>query len=203
MLRKHLLAVVACAVVALAALAPSASAASAGGCELNGTASFTPGLNSESKPFAYSFNGDLTSCQSSEAGAPASGTVSAGEIVTINGQQFQEPVPAGNGSCESSTTAGTAIVTWADGTRTVVEYSTTGVAAAVNLQGSVVAEVALQAVNPGPGQPTSTTVTTTRYANSAAAGLLTFQPPDPTACNTPAGVSSALISGFIGLGNTQ
>jgi hypothetical protein len=29
--------------------------------------------------------------------------------------------------------------------------------------------------------------------------VLTFQPPDPTACNTPAGVSSAGISGFIGL----
>jgi IPT/TIG domain-containing protein len=203
MLRKRLLAVVACAVVALAALAPSASAQSAGGCELQGTASFTPGLNSEAKAFAYSFNGNLSSCQSSEAGAPANGTVSAGEIVTINGQQFQEPIPAGNGSCESSTTAGTAIVTWSDGTTTVVEYSTTGAAAAIQLQGSVVAEVTLQAVNPGPGQPTSINVATTRYANSASVGLLAFQPPDPTACNTPAGVSSAGISGFIGLGNAQ
>ena len=121
MLRKHLLAVVACAVVALAAMAPSAWAQSAGGCELQGTASFSPGLNSEAKEFGYSFNGDLSSCQSSEAGAPAGGTVSAGEVVTIGGQQFQEPVAAGNGSCESSTTGGTAIVTWSDGTQTVVE----------------------------------------------------------------------------------
>ena len=203
MLRKYLLALVACAVVALAALAPSASAQSAGGCELQGTASFTPGLNSEAKDFAYSFNGDLSSCQSSDAGAPATGTVSAGEVVTINGQQFQEPVPAGNGGCASSTTAGTAIVTWSDGTQTVVEYSTTGVAAAVNLQGGVVPEVTLQAVNPAPGQPTSTNVTTTRYAGAAAVGALTFQPPDPAACTTPAGVSSAGIGGFIGLGNTQ
>jgi hypothetical protein len=63
----------------------------------------------------------------------------------------------------------------------------------------VVPFVTLQAINPQPGQPTSTTVTTTRYGGSSAAGLLTFQPPDPTACNTPAGVSSAGISGFIGL----
>ena len=203
MLRKHLLALAVCALVLLAAQAPAASAQSAGGCELQGTASFTPGLNSEAKAFSYSFNGALGSCQSSEAGAPASGTVSAGEIVTINGQQFQEPIPSGNGSCESSTTAGTAIASWADGTQTVVEYTTTGAAAAVNLQGSVVQEVTLQAVNPLPGQPTSINVTTTRYANASALGLLTFQPPDPTACNTPAGVSSAAIGGFIGLGNTQ
>jgi hypothetical protein len=186
-------------VAALLALAPSAFAASGGGCQLQGTASFTPGLNSNAQNFAYSFHGDLSSCQSSETGAPASGAVSAGEAVTIGGQQFQEPVPSGNGSCETSTTSGTAIVTWADGTKTVVQYSTTGAAAAVDLQGTVVPFVTLQAINPQPGQPTSTTVTTTRYGGSSAAGLLTFQPPDPTACNTPAGVSSAGISGFIGL----
>jgi hypothetical protein len=186
-------------VAGMLAFAPSALAQSGGGCELQGTASFTPGLNSESKPFAYSFHGNLTSCQSTEAGAPATGSVSAGEAVTIGGQQFQEPVPSGTGSCESSTTSGTAIVTWADSTTTVVQYSTTGAAAAVGLQGTVVPFVTLQAINPGPGQPTSTTVTTTRYGGSSALGLLAFQPPDPTACNTPAGVSAAGISGFIGL----
>jgi hypothetical protein len=186
-------------VAALLAFAPAASGASSGGCQLQGTASFTPGLNSDAKPFSYSFHGDLSNCQSSEAGAPASGAVSAGEAVTIGGQQFQEPVPSGNGGCESSTTSGTAIVTWADGGKTVVQYSTTGAAAAVHLQGTVVPFVTLQAINPAPGQPTSTTVTTTRYGGASALGLLTFQPPDPTACNTPAGVPSAGISGFIGL----
>src|SRR2546428_7636336 len=102
-------------VAALLALAPTAFAASGGGCQLQGTASFTPGLNNNAQNFAYSFNGNLTGCQSSEAGAPASGAVSAGEAVTIGGQQFQEPVPSGNGGCESSTTSGTAVVTWADG----------------------------------------------------------------------------------------
>jgi hypothetical protein len=191
--------VVAVGVAALLTFVPAASAASGGGCQLLGTATFNPGLNGTAKPFAYSFSGNLSSCQSSEAGAPASGTVSAGEAVSIGGQQFQEPVPSGNGSCESSTTSGTAIVTWADGSKTVVQYNTTGAAAAVHLQGTVVSSVTLAAINPAPGQPTSTTVTTTRYGGSSAAGLLTFQPPDPTACNTPAGVSSAGISGFIGL----
>jgi hypothetical protein len=191
------------AVVALLLLVPSAFGASAGGCQLQGTASFSPGLNANAQNFTYSFNGSLSGCQSTQSGAPTSGAVSAGEIVTIGGQQFQEPVASGNGSCGNSTTSGTAIVTWADATQTVVQYSTTGAAAAVHLQGTVVSSVTLQAVNPLPGQPTSTTVTTTRYAGSSAVGLLAFEPPDPTACNTPAGVSAAGISGTIGLGNSS
>jgi hypothetical protein len=184
-------------------LVPSAaSAQSGGGCKLDGTASFSPGLNNNAQNFSYSFNGNLSSCQSSESGAPATGAVSAGEAVTINGQQFQEPVPSGNGSCGSSTTGGTAIITWADGTQTVENYSTTGAAAAVNLQGTVADSVTLQAINPQPGQPTSTTVTTTRYAGDSSLGLLAFEPPDPTACNTPAGVTSAGISGLVGLGSS-
>jgi hypothetical protein len=186
-------------IAALLALAPSAFAQSGGGCELQGTASFTPGLNSSTQDFAYSFHGDLSSCQSTEAGVPTSGTVSAGEAVTIGGKQYQEPVPEGNGSCESSTTGGFSIVTWADGTQTVVQYTTSGAAAVVSLQGTVVPSLTIAAINPQPGDPPSATVTTTRYAGSSALGLLTFQPPDPTACNTPAGVSSAGISGFIGL----
>jgi hypothetical protein len=187
-------------IAALLVLAPAAVAAqSGGGCELQGTASFSPGLNSNVQNFSYSFHGNLSSCQSTEAGAPTAGTVSAGEAVTIAGQQFQEPVSSGNGGCSNSTTSGTAIVTWSDGTQTVVQYSTTGAAAAVHLQGTVASSVTLPAINPAPGQPTSTTVTTTRYAGSAATGLLTFQPPDPTACSTAGGVTSAGISGFIGL----
>jgi hypothetical protein len=186
------------ALTAMFTLAPSSFAAS-GGCHLQGTASFNPGLNNNAQNFSYSFHGGLSGCQSSDAGAPASGSVSAGEAVTIGGQQFQEPVPSGNGGCESSTTAGTAIVTWADGTQTVVQYSTSGAAAAVQLQGTVASSVTLPAINPAPGQPTSTTVTTTRYGGASAVGLLTFQPPDPTACNTPAGVTSAAIDGFVGL----
>lgn len=186
--------------VALLLVPSAASAQSVGGCQLNGNASFTPGLTNTAQNFQYSFHGSLSGCQSTEAGAPSTGAVSAGEIVTINGQQFQEPVPTGNGGCASSTTAGTAIATWADGTQTVITYSTSGAAAAVHLEGSVADSVTLQAVNPQPGQPTSTTVTTTRYAGDSAQGLLTFQPPDPTACGTPTGVTAAGIGGFVGLG---
>ena len=201
-MRRWILVTTTCVVGAFAMMAPSALAQSGGGCQLDGTAAFSPGLNSSAQDFSYSFSGALSGCQSSEAGAPASGTVSAGEVVTIGGQQFQEPVPSGNGSCVTSTTAGTAIVTWADGSATVVDYTTSGAAAAVHLDGTVVPSVTLQAINPQPGQPTSTTVSTTRYAGASSLGLLAFEPPDPTACNTPAGVSSAGISGFIGLGSS-
>ena len=189
-------------VAALLAFASTASAASGGGCQLQGTANISPGLNTSAQDFPYNFGGSLSGCQSSDAGAPATGTVSAGQALTVGGQQFQEPVSSGNGSCGNSTTNGTAIVTWADGTNTVVQYTTTGAAAAVQLQGTVIPSVTLPAINPLPGQPTSTTVTTTRYAGGSSLGTLAFQPPDPTACSTPAGVTQAGISGFIGLGSS-
>jgi hypothetical protein len=197
-LKRLMLGAFACA-IAMLLVPAAASAQSAGGCQLNGNASFTPGLSNNAQNFQYSFAGSLSGCQSSVSGSPTSGTVSAGQAVTINGEQFQEPVPTGNGGCASSTTAGTAIATWADGTQTVINYSTTGAAAAVNLKGTVAGSVTLQAINPQPGQPTSTTVTTTRYAGDSSQGLLTFQPPDPTACNTTTGVTTAGISGVIGL----
>jgi hypothetical protein len=203
-LRKFAVAGVAGLAVSLFTLAPSASAAaSAGGCQLQGSALLTPGLNSSSQPFTYSFGGNLSGCQSSQSGAPTTGTVSAGQAVTINGQQFQEPVASGTGGCVSSTTSGITIVTWADGTQTVVQFTTTGALALVHLTGTVAPSVTLTAINPAPGQPTSTTITTTRYAGQSALGELAFQPPDPTACNTPTGVTQAGISGTIGLGSSS
>jgi hypothetical protein len=93
-------------------------------------------------------------------------------------------------------------VTWADGTKTVLGYTTTGAAAAVQLSGNVVPSVTLNATNAQPGDPTTLTISTTRYAGNSSTGLLTFQPPDPTAC-AAAGVTSAAISGFVGLGSSS
>lgn len=189
------------AVLALLVMAPAAVGATGGGCQLQGTASFSPGLNANAQHFSYSFGGNLSNCKSNDSTAPATGSVSAGQVETINGQAFQEPVPSGDGSCSSSTTGGIAIATWGDGTKTVIRYTTTGAAAAVKLDGTVLPSVTLQAINPPVGAPTSTTITTTRYAGAGALGTLAFQPPDPTACETPTGVTSAGISGFVGLGS--
>jgi hypothetical protein len=190
--------------LALLALPGEAGAAqSVGGCQLQGSAAFSPGLSNTAGNFSYSFAGDLSSCQSTEAGAPASGTVEAGKVLTdpTTGEAFQEPVPSGNGTCASGTTSGTAIITWADATHSVISYTTSSAGAAVNLQGTVVPSVTLPAINPQIGQPTSTTVTTTRYLGDAAQGLLAFQA-DPTQC-AGAGVTTAAISGFTGLGSSS
>src|SRR4051812_15105444 len=180
---KRLLALAVALVAALALAGPASAAPNAGGCHLQGTASFSPGLTNTAQNFNYSFTGNLSDCQSS-TGGPATGTVFAG----TNGL----PTPTGNGSCASSTTSGIAVAQWADGTTTVVQYSTSGVAAAVNLQGTVIPSVT---------SSTGTTYTTTRYAGDSAQGALTFQPPDPTAC-AGAGVTTAGIDGVIGLGSS-
>lgn len=207
-MRRASLALIGC-LATFALFVPSASAQSIGGCQLQGTASFSPGLGAGSAPFSYSFGGNLSGCQSSQSGAPTSGTESAGQTLTekvtnsITGATdtvtYQEPVPTGTGGCASSTTQGESLTNWADGTTTVVSYTTTGAAAAVQLSGTVAPSMTLTAVNAQSGDPTTYTINTTRYAGDTASGLLTFQPPDPTACNTSAGVTSAAISGEIGL----
>jgi hypothetical protein len=183
--------------IATLALAPSAPAASGGACQLDGTASFGSGLNTTTKPFDYSFNGTLSNCQSNVAGSPTSGTVSAGEVYTdpATGKQYQMPRSQGNGSCASSTTSGTAVAFWADGTRTVVAYDTTGAAAAVQLQGSVAGSVTLAPVNP---LDAPLTLATTRYGGYAANGALVFEA-SPQDCASDSGVLAAGIAGSISL----
>lgn len=198
-----------CLAMALFAIVPSAFASSAGGCQLQGTANFSPGLNSSAQPFSYNFGGNLSGCQSSEAGVPTSGAVEAGKTVAeqvknaITGATdtvtYQEPISSGNGSCGSSTTSGSALITWADGTHTVMAYTTTGALAAVNLSGSVAPSLTLTAVNAQEGDPTTFTIATNRFAGDSASGLLLFQPPDPTACSTSTGATSAAISGAVSL----
>lgn len=193
---RRTLALLAAVVAALCAFsfASSASAAS-GGCQLKGTASFTPGLNTTSQPFSYSFAGDLTGCQSTEAGAPATGRVQAGGTYTdpATGNAYVLPASTGTGGCASSTTQGLALITWADGTRTLTNYTTSGAAAAVKLDGTVIDSTTLQPVDP---LDPPLTVTTTRYQGSASHGLLVFEA-TPTDCQT--GVSTAGIEGFVGL----
>jgi hypothetical protein len=191
-------AVVAAVVAVLCALsfAPSASAAGGGECQLKGTASFSPGLNTTAQPFTYSFTGDLTGCQSTEAGSPAAGTVQAGGTYTdtATGNVYTLPDATGSGSCGSSTTAGFAVLSWADGTRTLIDYTTSGVAAAVKLDGTVAESRTLTPVDP---LDPPLTLTTTRYSGYTPFGLLAFEA-SPDQCVT--GVAAAGIEGVVGLG---
>lgn len=197
MTSRRTVALLAAVVASLCALsfASGAPAASGGGCQLKGTASFTPGLNTTSQPFTYSFTGDLTGCKSTDAGAPATGRVQAGGTYTdpATGKGYVMPNSTGTGGCASSTTSGLALITWGDGTRTLTQYSTSGAAAAVKLDGTVVDSTTLQPVNP---LDPPLTVTTTRYQGADSHGLLAFEA-TPTDCQT--GVTTAGIEGFVGL----
>ena len=48
---------------------------------------------------------------------------------------------------------------------------------------------------------TTFTIASDRFAGDSADGLLAFQPPEPTACTTPTGATTAAISGLVGLGS--
>ena len=197
MTSRRTVALVAAVVAVLCAFtfASDASAASGGGCQLKGTASFTPGLSTTLQPFTYSFGGDLTGCKSTDAGAPATGLVQAGGTYTdpASGKAYVLPNATGMGGCSSSTTQGLALISWGDGTRTLTQYTTSGAAAAVVLDGTVVDSTTLQPVNPA---DPPLTVTTTRYQGATSHGLLAFEA-TPTECQT--GVTSAGIEGFVGL----
>jgi len=202
---KKTLAVVVCATAlstAGALTSPAVAAPNGATCTLNGQASFSSPLSTTAHDFTYGFKGSLTGCSAGDASSPSlpgastvTATISAGSPVVVNGVTYQEPAATGNGSCGSSTTAGKALVQWSDKAVTVIDYTTTGAAAAVGLKGTVVPSLTATAAD-----GTTTTFTTTRYLSDNAVGALAFQPPDPTAC-AGAGVPAAGISGQTVLGS--
>lgn len=200
--------------------AATAVAAPAGGaCTLAGTANFNPpGLTAAGGSFTYSFAGSLSSCESNASGAAASGTVAAGHqyTVTTSGVDtsgnawsvtYALPDSKGTGGCAQSTTSGVSVETWSNGT-TVVAYTTTGAAAAVELQGTVVSSTTLNEVSstgtPPTGTPTTLTVSTTSPSfpvGDNAVGQLAFSTNSPQGCAT--GLTSASINGEVGVGQAS
>jgi len=218
-LRPVLLAVAALSAVAIVV---PASAQSGGGCQLAGVANISPPLTSNSGSFSYNFTGNLTGCMSNIAGSPTSGTTSSGvtlpESVTLTNTStgatstgtvsYQEPVPQGTGSCGNSTTSGHALSAWNDGKHTVIDYTTSGALAAVALQGTVAPSITLQlvasSVPAGFSAPATFTISSDEPSFNAGDGAvapLTFSPTTQDQDCVSKGVSSANISGIVGLGH--
>jgi hypothetical protein len=202
------------------AASPAVAAQGGGECQLSGTANFDPpGLTATGGNFTYSFTGSLSGCNSSVSGAPTQGAIAAGHAysVTVNGTDpttgpwsvtYALPQSTGSGGCAQSSTQGTSVTTWPDGTTTVATYTTTGALASVALQGTVVASATLNEVSSTgtvpagtPTTPTGSTTNTAYPAGDGVAGSLVFSVSDPTQCQT--GVTSAGISGAVGLGSAS
>ena len=201
MVRLSLVCGAAVAVVGGAAVAaPSMASPGGGACQLDGQANFHPGPALSSAPFAYDFNGTLTNCGDSTSGpaglGATTGTISAGQPITIGGVTYQEPVPTGSGSCGTGDTSGVAFVHWSDGTDTVIQYTTKSAAAGVYLDGTVIASYTFTS-----GTNTAT-VTSTKYVGAGAKGALAFEVTNPQQC-AAGGVTTAGIQGETGLGYTS
>lgn len=226
--------VVAATTIALAGLGTTAGAApGGGGCQLDGSATFAPNGPGTADTFGYSFGGSLTSCNSTVAGAPTGGSISAGQVLTESvpltvtnpdgttttsqgSASYQEPAATGTSnvpgaSCASGATSGTAVTSWNDGTTDVISYTTQSAGAGVELGGTVVPNVTLQLVPgsqsiSGASAPSTYTISTTSAAlpvGDSAGGVLTFQVSDPTQCTTATGVTQAGIAGVVGVGSTS
>jgi hypothetical protein len=186
--------------VLLAATVPGIAAAAsapvvAGGCRVKADALLTPGLTLTSQPFTYHYKGTLSGCSYTRKGAPNGGVITAGEQITINGRRYQEPVPTGTGTCAGTSTAGYDFARWADGTQTIVKFTTASAeAGTTNLAGTIVPKLTLQAVgNAG----ASTTFKTTRFIGQRAFGALTFHPSDASLCGST-GLTAVHITGILG-----
>lgn len=137
-----------------ASAAPSQPSA----CVLKGVAHISPGLAVASRSFSYTFSGTFSSCKGSDA------TIKSGSVSASG---------SGTGGCTKSNTSGHAFITWNNGRTSALNFKTTGVGAALVVQG---------------------TISSGEFAGKAAKALLAFQA-TPTQCNTSAGVTAPSFTG--------
>jgi hypothetical protein len=196
------------AALQLAAAAGPAHAAGlgtvAGGCQVSANVTVNPGLTLSNRQFSYSYSGQLSGCFYTGTGAASGGLITAGRVITINGRDYQEPVPAGNGSCLVTAAAGYDFTRWNNGKQTIVKFAAMSVGGVTTITGSVVPSLVLRAVNPAPGEPPTAIFETTMFSGQTVAGVVDFAAPDTSVCLTPSGLITATIVGALthaGVGN--
>jgi hypothetical protein len=190
----------ACAGVVAAVTAASVSAAQTivkGGCQLQASATVTPGLTLTSQRFHFAYRGRLSHCYYTGTGAANGGTINAGEQITIDGHKYQEPAPGATGSCLVTKSTGYDFAFWDNGTQTIVKYTTTSASGVTHITGSVWPSLQLAAVDPKPGQPKTITFNTTNFNGQTVLGRLKFTTSNPSVCATSHGLTSASISGTL------
>ena len=136
----------------------AAAAKPMGACVMQGTANFSSPVTTSSKSESYTFSGTLSKCHNTGSSV-SGGTISASGSGTV--------------SCASSTTAGTATVTWSDGTTSAISFTATGAGSAVYVQGPI---------------------TSGKFAGQNAKSALSFTTTSPQAC-VGAGLSSLGFTG--------
>jgi hypothetical protein len=207
---------------------PAAADPGGAGCTLAGAADFSPNGPGVQTSFGYSLTGTLTNCQSSRAGAPTDGTIEVGQVITatvpvtladgtvVQGTaSYQAPVATGTGtlpanSCAAGSTAGDALITWADGSTSVVDYTTTSAGPAVSLEGTVVDSLTASLVpgstSPAGSAPATHTISSTSTAvpvGDGAQGVVAFTTEAPDGCTTEAGLAAVAVEGVVGVGSTS
>lgn len=167
------------------------------GCALQGSVQISPGLGATYGAQTLTLTGTLSGCQASGSGAPATATVAAGSI-TLNGVAYQLPPVKGTGDCAQASLGGPLVLTWSDGTITVLDANISGDGPQLTVYGQTGSSVTATAVS-GSG---SVTFTTSRYQTDVAAGELGVVFTSPAGC-AGSGVTQAQVAGPLGIGGSS
>ena len=185
-------------------MAPGAQAYTANMCQLNAALTFSKPLQSSAAATEYKLSGRLESCSGNQTGGPTAGTIEGGQILTIDGHQYREPVLSGTASCTplglSQFNGGNLIVRWDGGGTTILTNAFAGTSPLLdNAGGAVVPSLLLAPVDPDDDPYVLTTSTYPTAWQSL--GVAALQYPAPTDCAS-GGVTSATMSGVFGMYST-
>jgi hypothetical protein len=214
MTRTRAVAILASAVAA-GAMTP-VHAATAAVCQVQFDATFQPGLAGAGNTFQGGAQQQLriagTMTCPGQASPTASVSVGTATFTTpatdgtdiANGileYRWQDPVGTVVGGCLNNHSSADSISRWADGSISIVRYTTDSFTYGIGLQGVGVATSAATAIDPKPGQPAMIQVTATRDVGAAVGALLVAGADSPngasdafTACNG-AGLTSVRLTG--------